>query len=166
MSKINNKPTINEEKVNINRNAIEHRATWTGLTYVEGVKAGLPIEGVIREAVSQTGAFHGANYLAQTEGPEDLRNFCKAFLPELGLKTFEMDVVKNDGDDLEIEFHYCPLLSAWQKLGFDDDTCAKLCDIAMDGDRNIAKAMGYDFELGKTLANGDCVCEVNFRKKR
>ena len=46
MSKIKNEAKINEEKVNINRNAIEHRATWTGLTYVEGIKAGLPIEGV------------------------------------------------------------------------------------------------------------------------
>ncbi len=166
MSKIKNNATINEEKININRNAIEHRATWTGLTYVEGVKAGLPIEGVIREAVSKTGAFHGAGYLAQTENPEDVSSFAKAFLPELGLKTFEMDVVKNDGDNLEIEFHYCPLLAAWQKQGFDDETCAKLCDIAMDGDRNIAKAMGYDFHLGKTIANGDDVCEVCFRKKK
>lgn len=39
MSKIHNNPTINEEKININRNAIEHRATWTGLTYVEGKAA-------------------------------------------------------------------------------------------------------------------------------
>ena len=77
-----------------------------------------------------------------------------------------MDVVKNDAENLEIEFHYCPLLAAWQKLGFDDETCAKLCDIAMDGDRNIAKAMGYDFELGKTIAKGDPICEVNFRKKK
>ncbi|GFI61763.1 hypothetical protein IMSAG049_00931 [Clostridiales bacterium] len=107
MSKITNNAKINEEKININRNAIEHRATWTGLTYVEGVKAGLPIEGVIREAIAKTGAFHGTGYKAQTEKPEDLSSFAKAFLPELGLKTFEMDVVKEDADNLEIEFHYC-----------------------------------------------------------
>ena len=166
MSKIKNEAKINEEKVNINRNAIEHRATWTGLTYVEGIKAGLPIEGVIRDAVAKTGAFHGAGYLDSTEKPEEVCSFAKAFLPELGLKTFEMDVVKNDAENLEIEFHYCPLLAAWQKLGFDDETCAKLFDIAMDGDRNIAKAMGYDFELGKTIAKGDHICEVNFRKKK
>lgn len=43
---------------------------------------------------------------------------------------------------LTLQFHHCPLLKAWQDLGFNDEMCAKLCDIAMDGDRNIAKAMG------------------------
>ena len=77
-----------------------------------------------------------------------------------------MDVVNKTEDDLKIEFHYCPLLAAWQKQGFDDATCAKLCNIAMDGDKNIAKAMGYDFELGKTIANGDDICEIHFLKKK
>ena len=77
-----------------------------------------------------------------------------------------MEVVNCDENDLLIHFHYCPLLTAWQKQGFDDETCDKLCDMAMDGDRNIAKAMGYDFHLGKTLAKGDDICEVHFFKKK
>lgn len=166
MSNIKNVPTIDEEKININRNAIEHRATWTGLTYVEGIKEGLPMEGVIREAISKTGYFHGCGYKAKTVDPENILSFSDAFLSDIVLKTFEMDVVNKTEDDLKIEFHYCPLLAAWQKQGFDDATCAKLCDIAMDGDKNIAKAMGYDFELGKTIANGDDICEIHFLKKK
>ena len=166
MSKIHNNPTINEEKININRNAIEHRATWTGLTYVEGKAAGMDLEQVIRSAICKTGQFHGAGYKAQCKDPEDLRSFAEVFLPELGLKTFEMEVVNLTEDDLMIHFHYCPLLTAWQKQGFDEETCDKLCDMAMDGDRNIAKAMGYDFHLGKTLAKGDDICEVHFFKKK
>ena len=42
----------------------------------------------------------------------------------------------------------------------------KLCDIAMDGDRNIAKAMGFDFHLDDTIANGCPTCQVTFRKKK
>ncbi len=166
MSKIHNVAKINEEKVNINRNAIEHRATWTGLTYVEGKAAGMDLEQVIRSAICKTGLFHGAGYKAQCKNPEDIRSFKEVFLPELGMKTFEMEVVNCDENDLLIHFHYCPLLTAWQKQGFDDETCDKLCDMAMDGDRNIAKAMGYDFHLGKTLAKGDDICEVHFFKKK
>ena len=166
MSKIHNVAKINEEKVNINRNAIEHRATWTGLTYVEGKAAGMDLEQVIRSAICKTGLFHGAGYKAQCKNPEDIRSFKEVFLPELGMKTFEMEVVNCDENDLLIHFHYCPLLTAWQKQGFDDETCDKLCDMAMDGDRNIAKAMGYDFHLGKTLAEGDDICEVHFFKKK
>ena len=166
MSKIHNVAKINEEKVNINRNAIEHRATWTGLTYVEGKAAGMDLEQVIRSAICKTGLFHGAGYKAQCKNPEDIRSFKEVFLPELGMKTFEMEVVNCDENDLLIHFHYCPLLTAWQKQGFDDETCDKLCDMAMDGDRNIAKAMGYDFHLGKTLAKGDDICEVYFFKKK
>jgi hypothetical protein len=36
----------------------------------------------------------------------------------------------------------------------------------MDGDRNIAKTVGVDFSLGKTIAAGDVICEVNFYKKK
>ena len=40
---------------------------------------------------------------------------------------------------LSVEFHYCPLVAAWKKLGASDEECAVLCDIAMDGDRESAK---------------------------
>lgn len=165
MSEIKNVSTIHEEKVDINRNQIEHRATWMGLTYTEGVKAGVDMEPISRAAISKTGLVHGGNFKAMCADPNSMADFSKAFLPELGLKTFEMDVVKNDDKNINIEFHYCPLVAAWKKLGFDDATCAKLCDIAMDGDRNIAEGMGLGFNLGKTIANGDNVCEIHFFKK-
>ena len=76
-----------------------------------------------------------------------------------------MNFLPKNADRLEIEFHYCPLLKAWQDLGFDAATCEKLCDMAMDGDRNIAKAMGYEFHLGDTIAKGCKTCQISFFKK-
>ena len=69
-------------------------------------------------------------------------------------------------ETLSLEFHHCPLLKAWQDLGFDDELCEKLCDIAMDGDRNIAKAMDFDFELGDTIAKGCQTCQIKFHNKK
>lgn len=66
--------------------------------------------------------------------------------------------------ELSVDFHYCPLVAAWKKLGATDEECSVLCDIAMDGDRGICEKMGFDFHLGKTIANGDDICEVRIKK--
>mgnify|MGYP000580695362 FL=1 len=63
-----------------------------------------------------------------------------------------------------VDFHYCPLLTAWKKLGFDDETCALFCDIAMDGDRGIAEGMGLQLDLTETLAEGCPICKLRFYK--
>ena len=34
-------------------------------------------------------------------------------------------------DSLYLDFHYCPLVKAWQKAGCTDEEIARLCDIAM-----------------------------------
>jgi hypothetical protein len=77
-----------------------------------------------------------------------------------------MDVDVTD-EELKIEFHYCPLVAAWKKLTNDEEKIATLCDIAMDGDRGIASEFdSFEFELGKTIAKGDKICEVCFRKTK
>jgi len=166
MAKITNNPKItNEEIVNVNRSAIEHRATWMGLTYMEGKRVGVEAEKIARAAVTQTGCMHGAGFKAKMRTPGKVEDFAEAFLNPLGMKTFEMEVKTRNKDALEIQFHYCPLVAAWLKAGIPKEEIPTLCDIAMDGDRNIAKTTGVDFKLGKTIAVGDPVCEVSFYKK-
>lgn len=154
----------NEEVINGLRLAIEHRATWMGLMMDEAEKAGLDAEKFTRNAILKTGHFHG-NGIKERQVGEGLPNFEKTFLPENTKKIFEMDVVNCDEEKLEVEFHYCPLVSAWQKQGFTNEQIDLMCDCAMDGDRGIAAAHGYEFKLGKTIAKGDDICEVNFYKK-
>lgn len=157
------KLTTNNE-VNINRNAIEHRATWMGLIYDEAKKAGANAEAIFRKAIKRCGNMHGNNFRAMCKDPESCVDFEAAFLPELGKQTFEMEVTNVDPDNVNIEFHYCPLLSAWKKLGFDDETCAELCDVAMDGDRGIAESMNLKLDLTDTIAKGCETCKLHFHK--
>jgi predicted ArsR family transcriptional regulator len=148
---INNKIRIKDDPVvNIQRDAIGHRATWTGLTYTKAREAGMAeaAEQIIRAAISET-----------------VECFVDTFMTPNVLKTFEVEFTGKSKDRVDLEFHHCPLLRAWTDLGFDDQTCEKLCDMAMDGDRNIAKAMGYEFHLGDTIANGDKTCKLAFFKK-
>ncbi len=165
MAKINNIPKITDnEIVNVNRNAIEHRATWMGLIYEAARESDVDGEKILRTAVTKTGCIHGALIKKQLIGPVQLDKFADIFLTPLGIKTFEMEIKEKTEDNLEIHFHYCPLVSGWLKAGIPVEDIPKLCDIAMDGDRNIAKTAGVGFSLGKTIAAGNNSCEVNFFK--
>lgn len=161
---ITNRSTVYDEKVDMNRSAIKHRATWMGLTYDEGMKTGVDIEKITRSAITRTGEKTGSELKEQCEDSTDLRQFANAFVNNVTKSTFQMDFKEVTEDDLKIEFHYCPLLAAWQELGFDDETCAKLCDMAMDGDRAIAKANGLKLELTDTIAKGCTTCKLHFHK--
>jgi predicted ArsR family transcriptional regulator len=164
---IDNKATLKgDQVVDILRGAIAHRATWTGLTYVKADLAGRvdEAEKFIRDAISETGEVQGAAIRSRCSDPHNVACFAETFLTPNLQKAFEIEYKSRTDDKVELEFHHCPLLKAWQDLGFDQPTCEKLCDMAMDGDRGIARAMGFDFHLGGTLAKGCSTCEVSFFK--
>jgi hypothetical protein len=165
MPEISNNPTIrDDDKVTINRNAIEHRATWMGLSYEAAKESGVDGEQILRSAIAQTGCLHGGLIKEKLSEPGKLNEFADIFLTPLGIKTFEMEIQTRTEDNLEICFHYCPLVAGWLKAGIPVEDIPKLCDIAMDGDRNIAQTVGVGFSLGKTIATGHLICEVNFFK--
>ena len=126
MAIVNRSQVYSDEKVAVNRKAIGHRAQWMALTYLEGLKAGADAEGIARAAISERGRRDGERIKGACEDVTDLVQFHQAFLDDVGKTTFQMDIMENDADSLKIEFHYCPLLAAWQELGIDDETCAKL----------------------------------------
>lgn len=165
MSEIINTPSIiDEPMVNVNRNQIEHRATWMGLSYKAARESGADGEHILRAAVAQTGCLHGEKIRQKLTEPVKLDKFADAFLNPVGIDTFEMEFIKKTGDELEIHFHYCPLVTAWLKAGIPEENIPTLCDIAMDGDRNIASTVGVEFELTDTIAAGDEFCKLRFYK--
>lgn len=169
MSKIDNTPKVTDnEKSNIQRGAIGHRATWMALTYLAGKDAGMAAEAekFAREGIAKTGYKDGCSFLAKCSDGPNCAELKDIFLSDITRASFEIDFINCTEDRLDMEFHHCPLLKAWQDLGLDDETCALLCDVAMEGDRNIAKGMGLDFHLGDTLAEGKSTCQVSFFKKK
>ncbi|MDR3334609.1 MAG: L-2-amino-thiazoline-4-carboxylic acid hydrolase [Treponema sp.] len=164
MSKINNTINPTDEVGEVNRAQIEHRATWMGLIYDEMVKAGIDAEPIIRRAIKRCGHIHGENLRKKCGDPTNCGDFRKVFLSDLVIKTFDMRPISADHDQLSVDFHACALVRAWQKLGFDDETCALLCDMAMDGDRGIAEVMGLTLDLTETLAKGCSECKLRFHR--
>jgi hypothetical protein len=162
---ITNISTINEPHVNDMRAAIEHRATWFYLL-LEQFKKVTPEqwEELARQAITKCGVFHGNLRYSR---PTNLPKFAGEFANELYKKIFEMDIVELNEDRFVVEFHYCPLIAAWQKQNAPEEDIPKLCDIAMDGDRGIAMTLpDYEFDLQSTIAQGDKVCRIVFTRKR
>ena len=159
------------------RNFFEHMALWLYFLYDEARKKGIKPETFAPDAIRRCGIYHGLRArtgkeeaVKTTSVPaESQKSSCrllrKKLFPPVGKAIFEMKFLKLDDDSFDVDFHYCPLVTAWQKQGCTDEEIDKLCDWAMEGDRGIADAFGCELELKKTIAKGDEVCEIRFRRK-
>ena len=147
------------------RKAIEHRATWMYLLLKEARERGLDWDDFARPAVHATGCLGGQKRREKMEDPHSMAEFTTVFAGGTSRKVFEMEVLAADDGKYYLDFHYCPLVNAWEKLGASPEEIEHLCDIAMDGDRGIADQFpAFEFSLGKTIAGGQAVCEIRFDK--
>ncbi|MCB8564770.1 MULTISPECIES: L-2-amino-thiazoline-4-carboxylic acid hydrolase [Fusobacterium] len=167
MSKIKNEGKNQEKDVQLVRGAIEQRAAWLGLMYEEAKKQGKDIEDIARKAIFKCGCVRGKGFESVMKD-HSIQEFKKAWLNENNTRFFEMEIVEDTEEALRLYFHHCPLVSGWVKQGFSDEDVEILCDIAMDGDRGMASPFQdeFTFELGKTIAQGNCVCELNYIKNK
>ena len=156
------------------RNFFEHRALWMYFLCDEARKKGIKPEEFAPAAIRRCGIYHGMRALTGKDvafnAPDANGGSCrllrKKLFPSAGKAIFEMEFLKLNDDAFDVDFHYCPLVNAWQKQGCKDEEIDKLCDWAMEGDRGIASAFGCDLELKKTIAKGDGVCEIRIKRKQ
>ena len=160
------------------RNFFEHRALWMYFMCDEARKKGIKPEDFTPAAIRRCGIYHGMRAITGKDAaapnpaaPEpggqgaSCRLLRKKLFPSIGKIIFEMKFIRENDDAFDVDFHYCPLVNAWQKQGCSDEEIDKLCDWAMEGDRGIAQAFGCELELKKNIAKGDGVCEIRIRRK-
>ena len=143
------------------RGQLEHRALWLLLLCREAEKHGLQWEEFAPAAIAENGRLDGEALIAK-DGPTLRGLYENVFTPWVQ-QVFEMDVKEHADDRLSVDFHYCPLVKAWQKQGCTAEEIGRLCDIAMCGDHTIAKTYGGRLELPRCIAKGDAVCELRFK---
>jgi hypothetical protein len=157
------------------RNFFEHRALWMYFLCDEARKAGAKPEQFAAAAIRRCGYFHGAravtgidagNAAENVKGGTSCKLLKKKLFPGPGQAIFEMKILRLTDDNFDVDFHYCPLVAAWKKQGCSDEECDKMCDWAMEGDRGIGEMFGCELELPKTIAKGDGVCQIRFKRKR
>ena len=162
-SNIVNEPRIKNRLIAAIRELLEHRALWLYLLCDEAAKKGLAWEDFAPEAIRRCGIYHGSG-LVEKGGTRSLKGLEKTLFTRPAQWVFEMKIKESTADRLSIDFHYCPLVKAWQKQNCSDHEIAGLCDIAMWGDRGIAESYGCVMDLPKAIARGDDVCQIRFRR--
>ena len=160
-----NEPKIKNGLLQAIREQLEHRALWMYLLCDEAKKKGLSPEEYAPAAIKRCGLYQGANLVKKGGKGQSLKGLKKALFTKPAQLVFEMKIQKCTDDNLDIDFHYCPLVKAWQRQGCSDEEIRMLCDHAMCGDRGIAESFGCQLELPKTIAKGDGVCEIRFVRK-
>ena len=162
MTRIHNEPKIKNRLIAAIREQLEHRALWMYLLCDEARKKGLEPTEYAPEAIRRCGLYQGANLRRKAGGGPSLKGLRKTLFSKFAQWVFEMDILQCDDDHLSIDFHYCPLVKAWQKQGCSDEEIRLLCDHAMCGDRGIAESFGCRLELPATIARGDATCQIRF----
>lgn len=150
------------EKMETARGCMEHRAVWMALLYDEMLQAGIPqeqAESITRRAIYRCGQYHGAGLRERLAGSTDCREFAAVFNDRLDEEIFSIES-ESSADDIHIDFHYCPLVEGWKKLGVPAERIPLLCDMAMEGDRGIMAANGLKLDLKETLAAGCKTCRM------
>ena len=163
---IKNEPKYKNKLLQAIREQLEHRALWMYLLCDEAKKKGLDASEYAPEAIKRCGLYQGAGLRKKAGGGESLKGLKKTLFTKPAQLVFEMDIKQCTDDNLDIDFHYCPLVKAWQKQGCSDEEISVLCDYAMCGDRGIAESFGCKLNLPKTIARGDDVCEIRFVREQ
>lgn len=147
------------------REQLEHRATWLYLLCDEARKRGLDPRDFGSAAVKRCGLTQGES-LVKKGSTNALTGLRKTLFTKAAQWVFEMKVIHSTDDELELHFHYCPLVKAWQKAGCSDEEIGILCDIAMCGDQGIGESYGAVLDLPKCIAKGDDICHLRYYKKK
>lgn len=159
-SKIINEPKNKFPLIVAIRELLEHRALWMYLLCDEARKAGVDPALFAPKAIKRCGLFQGGALIDKGGGTFSLKSLKKGLFGKAAQMVFEMDVQEVSNDCFRLEFHYCPLVKAWQKQGATDEEIAQLCDWAMCGDRGIGEAYGCKLDLPRAIGRGDATCQL------
>ena len=139
------------------RAAIKDRATWFALLY-NGFKEVLPEEKV--EEISRKAIFEFGKMKAKKDKlPFSHKEWVSKHESKGSALVFDSDI-EIFGDHSIQKMKHCALVDAWKEMGLSSEDIAKLCDIAMEGDRGRAAAHGVHMELKETLGKGDNFCKL------
>lgn len=167
MSKIKNEWHTDMPEALLYRRTLASSAQKTALNSMEFEKRGIEYGDVYRTTSRELATKNAEKFRATMSDPNDLRQWGHAMTAaKLGVEAFGMEVKESTEACFAMDMHYCPHLQGWIDAGCSDEMCAKLCDMAMEGDFAMARAMGYEMENPMRLADGDPVCRVIYRRRK
>ena len=113
MSIVKNDPKHKNGLLQAVRAQLEHRAFWLYLLCDEAKKRGLDPRDFASAAIKRCGLSQGAD-LVKKGNTDSLKGLHKTLFTLPARYVFEMKILESTDDKLSIDFHYCPLVKAWQ----------------------------------------------------
>lgn len=150
-----------DRNVNALRDAYANRADWTYFLVKEGLERGLAPE-FAYEAFEEVG-----KTLADWSFKEckDLKEFADILL-DFGRGKAQEGCVKDLTDKtVTVEYAYCPLRAAWEKLPADEAMRETLCKACGHMYHGIAAAKGLETEHPASFSGDENTCVFRFSKK-
>lgn len=95
--------------------------------------------------------------------PHDLAGLRATFLGAMPVPDalFKPQVVREDADRLDIEFHGCPLVKTWKEMGRSDEDIERLCEGARAVDHGLFTGAGFDFAAEGWKRDGGDRCRLH-----
>jgi hypothetical protein len=121
-------------------------------------------EALLTKAIYRRGRSAGAA-LAKY-GPGDLAGLRDAFLAGVpgGAELFHPQVLRDDGERLEIQLHGCPLKEAWREAGLPEEKVETLCRIAGAVDKGLFEGAGFAFANRTWAPGAEGCCFLSIRR--
>ena len=123
-------------------------------------------EALLTKAIYRRGRDAGAALAKYA--PADLAGLRQAFLAHVpgGSEIFRPEVVRADGERLEIQLHGCPLKDAWRDAGLAEEKVATLCRIAGAVDKWLFEGAGFAFDNRTWTPGREGCCFLGIHPKR
>ena len=146
------------ETIEAVRSAIEDRATYLFLLLKEMEAAVGPEEAnrLASRAIYRYGQTKGQQMGPLTTPADFIAHQMRPGRQEI----FDKEAIEAGETRGEIRFHYCPLVTAWKRLGATPEELSRLCDIAMQGDHGMLSHTPMTLKLPRSIARGDPYCQL------
>lgn len=121
-------------------------------------------EKLLADAIYRRGVSAGKG-LAK-HAPDDLEGLKKNFLDNVpgGKDLFAPEVLRCDGERLEMQLHACPLKDAWREAGVAEEKMATLCRIAGAVDKGLFQGAGFKLENRTWTPGAKGCCFLSIRR--
>ena len=122
----------------------------------------MTIHCILKKAIYRVGQTWGEK-LGECENPSVFWN--KLVGSDDMRQILKLDWIRDEGDEVELHFHRCPLVFGWKRMGLEPEMIERLCKIAHQVDYGNVESFGFKLDMAPGLGQGQERCTLVVRKK-
>jgi hypothetical protein len=143
-------------------NAMKTRSDYLYYIVMEMDKANVPkTDEILKRAIYKVGQ-SWAKMLGPVDSP---RAFHDALFTEDLYQILQLEMQRDERDEIELHFRSCPHVERWKEMNLDKAMIKRLCDIACRVDYGNVESCGLNLQMETRLGKGDDRCILVISKK-